>query len=66
MINNESRCKAILAIHMVMDSIDDGYHNKEIFELVKVSNEIFYEFPERLQEQIKHYFDEKMEERAAN
>lgn len=32
--------KAIHDIHFVMDIIDDGYHNEQIFFLTKISNEL--------------------------
>lgn len=33
--------KRIMEIHDIMDFIDDGYHNEDIQNLVKISNELF-------------------------
>ena len=33
--------KRIMEIHDIMDFIDDGYHSKDIHNLVKISNELF-------------------------
>ena len=65
MINDEARCKAIMVIHIAMDTIDDGYHNREIGDLIRVSNRLFNELPEYLQVQIQQHYDKEMQEGAA-
>ena len=52
-------CMSILAIHKAMDFIDDGYHNKQIRDLVLVSNKLFEELSPTVQEALKSYFDTK-------
>ena len=33
--------KRIIEIHDIIDFIDDGYHNYDIQNLIKISNELF-------------------------
>lgn len=54
--------KAIIQLFNVRKLIDDGYHNKEISELIKVSNILFNELNNVNQEKIQIWFDKKMEE----
>lgn len=50
--------KSVIDIHKVMDSLDDGYHIKEMGDLVKISNELF----ECLSEVNKKYVELAVEE----
>ena len=54
--------KRIMEIHDIMDFIDDGYHNKDIQNLVKVSNELFSKLNPTNQKKMQEWFDKKMEE----
>lgn len=54
--------KRIMEIHDIMDFIDDGYHNKDIQNLVKISNELFSKLNPTNQTKMQEWFDKKMEE----
>ena len=54
--------KRIMEIHDIMDFIDDGYHNKDIHNLVKISNELFSKLNSTNQKKMQEWFDKKMEE----
>lgn len=54
--------KRIMEIHDIMDFIDDGYHNKDIQNLVKISNELFSKLNPTNQKKMQEWFDKKMEE----
>ena len=42
-LKQEEIGKALIQLVNVRYLIDDGYHNKELGELIKVSNTLFYE-----------------------
>ena len=50
-----------MEIHDIMDFIDDGYHNKDIQNLVKISNELFSKLNPTNQTKMQEWFDKKME-----
>ena len=54
--------KRIMEIHDIMDFIDDGYHSKDIHNLVKISNELFSKLNSTNQTKMQEWFDKKMEE----
>ena len=54
--------KRIMEIHDIMDFIDDGYHNEDIHNLVKISNELFSKLNPTNQKKMQEWFDKKMEE----
>ena len=54
--------KRIMEIHDIMDFIDDGYHNKDIQNLVKISNELFSKLNPTNRKKMQEWFDKKMEE----
>ena len=54
--------KRIMEIHDIMDFIDDGYHNKDIQNLVKISNELFSKLNSTNQTKMQEWFDKKMKE----
>ena len=54
--------KRIMEIHDIMDFIDDGYHNKDIQNLVKISNELFSKLNPTNQKKMQEWFDKKTEE----
>lgn len=53
--------KRIMEIHDIMDFIDDGYHNKDIQNLVKISNELFSKLNPTNQTKMQEWFDKKEE-----
>ena len=54
--------KRIMEIHDIMDFIDDGYHNEDIHNLVKISNELFSKLNPTNQKKMQEWFDKKIEE----
>ena len=54
--------KRIMEIHDIMDFIDDGYHNEDIQNLVKISNELFSKLNPTNQKKMQEWFDKKMKE----
>lgn len=54
--------KRIMEIHDIMDFIDDGYHRKDIQNLVKISNELFSKLNSTNQTKMQEWFDKKMKE----
>ena len=54
--------KRIMEIHDIMDFIDDGYHNEDIHNLVKISNELFSKLNPTNQKKTQEWFDKKMKE----
>lgn len=54
--------KRIMEIHDIMDFIDDGYHNEDIQNLVKISNELFSKLNPTNQKKMQEWFDKKIEE----
>ena len=57
--------KRIMEIHDIMDFIDDGYHNEDIHNLVKISNELFSKLNPTNQKKMQEWFDKKMKEAQA-
>ena len=57
--------KRIMEIHDIMDFIDDGYHNEDIQNLVKISNELFSKLNPTNQKKMQEWFDKKIEEAQA-
>lgn len=51
---------AILAIQKAQDLIDDGYHNREIFDLVNIKNRLFAQLPEETQKAYTTWYDNKV------
>ena len=54
--------RKIMEIHDIMDFIDDGYHNKDVQNLVKISNELFSKLNPTNQKKMQEWFDKNMEE----
>ena len=57
--------KRIVEIHNIMDFIDDGYHNEDIHNLIKISNELFSKLNPTNQKKMQEWFDKKVEEAQA-
>ena len=54
--------KALIQLANVRHLIDDGYHNKEICELIKVSNVLFKELNDSNKVKFQTWINKKMEE----
>ena len=54
--------KALIQLVNVRYLIDDGYHNKELGDLIKVSNTLFNELNDVNKEKFQRWLDKKMEE----
>ena len=54
--------KALIQLANVRYLIDDGYHNKELGELIKVSNTLFEELSDANKIKFQIWLDKKMKE----
>ena len=61
-LKQEEIGKALIQLFNVRSLIDDGYHNKEILDLIKVSNILFKELNDTNKEKFQIWYDKKMEE----
>ena len=61
-LKQEEIGKALIQLFNVRSLIDDGYHNKEIRDLIKVSNTLFKELNYANKEKFQIWYDKKMEE----
>ena len=61
-LKQEEIGKALIQLFNVRYLIDDGYHNKELGELIKVSNTLFYELNDANKEKFQIWLDKKMKE----
>lgn len=57
--------KRIIEIHDIIDFIDDGYHNYDIQNLIKISNELFSKLSPINQKKCQEWFDKKAKERES-
>lgn len=57
--------KRIIEIHDIIDFIDDGYHNYDIQNLIKISNELFSKLSPINQKKCQEWFDKKVKERES-
>ena len=57
--------KALIQLVNIRYLIDDGYHNKELGDLIKVSNVLFNELNEANKERFQIWLDKKMKENEA-
>ena len=51
--------KRIIEIHDIIDFIDDGYHDKDISNLIKINNELISKLSQSNQKKIQDWFDKK-------
>ena len=58
-LKQEEIGKALIQLFNVRSLIDDGYHNKEIRDLVKVSNTLFKELNDANKEKFQIWYDKK-------
>ena len=54
--------EALLHFLKIQDLIDDGYHNKEIFKLIEVSNTLFEELSDENKKKFQVWIDKKFKE----
>ena len=54
--------KALIQLVNIRYLIDDGYHNKELGELIKVSNTLFEELSDTNKVKFQIWLDKKMKE----
>ena len=64
-LKQEEIVKALIQLVNVRYLIDDGYHNKELWDLIKVSNVLFNELNDANKERFLIWLDKKMEENEA-
>ena len=61
-LKQEEIGKALIQLVNVRYLIDDGYHNKELGDLIKVSNVLFNELNDANKDRFQIWLDKKMEE----
>ena len=54
--------KALIQLVNIRYLIDDGYHNKELGDLIKVGNVLFNELNDANKERFQIWLDKKMKE----
>ena len=57
--------KALIQLVNIRYLIDDGYHNKELGDLIKVGNILFNELNDANKERFQIWLDKKMKENEA-
>ena len=61
-LKQEEILKALIQLVNIRYLIDDGYHNKELCELIKVSNVLFEELNDANKIKFQIWLDKKMNE----
>ena len=61
-LKQEEICTALINLINVRYLIDDGYHNKELGELIKVSNTLFEELSDANKKKLQVWLDKKIKE----
>ena len=61
-LKQEEILKSLIQLVNVRYLIDDGYHNKELCELIKVSNTLFEELSDANKIKFQIWLDKKMNE----
>ena len=61
-LKQEEILKALIQLVNIRYLIDDGYHNKELCELIKVSNTLFEELSYENKITFQIWLDKKMKE----
>lgn len=51
--------KRLMEIRDVIDFIDDGYHNQDIHNLIKISNELFAKLSPTNQTKMQAWYEKK-------
>ena len=61
-LKQEEIGKALIQLVNIRYLIDDGYHNKELGDLIKVGNVLFNELNDANKERFQIWLDKKMKE----
>lgn len=61
-LKQEEIGKALIQLVNIRYLIDDGYHNKELCDLIKVGNVLFNELIDANKERFQIWLDKKMKE----
>ena len=61
-LKQEEIGKALIQLVNIRYMIDDGYHNKELCDLIKVGNVLFNELNDANKERFQIWLDKKMKE----
>ena len=61
-LKQDEICKALIQLVNVRYLIDDGYHNKELGELIKVGNTLFEELSDANKIKFQIWINKKMKE----
>ena len=61
-LKQEEILKALIQLVNVRYLFDDGYHNKELCELIKISNTLFEELSDANKIKFQIWLDKKMKE----
>ena len=61
-LKQEEIGKALIQLVNIRYLIDDGYHNKELWDLIKVSNVLFNELNDANKDRFQIWLGKKMEE----
>lgn len=61
-LKQEEIVKALIQLVNIRYLIDDGYHNKELLDLIKVSNVLFNELNDANKDRFQIWLDKKMNE----
>ena len=64
-LKQEEIVKALIQLVNIRYLIDDGYHNKELWDLIKVSNVLFNELNDANKDLFLIWLDKKMKENEA-
>ena len=64
-LKQEEIGKALIQLVNTRYLIDDGYHNKELGDLIKVGNVLFNELNDANKERFQIWLDKKMKENEA-
>lgn len=54
-MNQIETAKRVIEIHNIIDFIDDRYHNADIHNLIKISNELFSKLTPTNQNELKKW-----------
>lgn len=62
MLEQKSICKALVMIRKLIWIIDDGYHNKDIGNLIHISNELYGKLTEKNKKKFDAWLERKTKE----
>ena len=51
--------KRLIEIRDIIDFIDDGYHNEDIANLIKISNELYHKLSPIMQKKFQLWLEKK-------